>query len=139
MTWMTKKQATVALSSTEAEYMALTATAQEVIYNRHLIESVEFEQKGPTIVYCDNQSSIALTKNPVHHARTRHIDIKQHFIRQAVLNKQVEMRYIHTDENVADLFSKPLPQEKRVKHCNALGLVNLQDEPGSSSVKLKNA
>lgn len=86
VTWMSKKQLVIALSSTQAEYTALTAATQETIYNQHFMASIGFPQNKPTTIG-GNQSSLALAHNPVHHARTRHLDVKQHFIRQAMLNK----------------------------------------------------
>lgn len=124
VTWMSKKQSVVALSSTKAEYTALTAAAQETIYNRHFMASVGFPQDTVTTIFGDNQSSLALAHNPVHHAHTRHLDVKQHFIRQVVLN--VKLKYIPIAGNVADLFTKPLPKDRHGEHCRALGLVNLQ-------------
>lgn len=133
ISWMSKRQAVIALSSTEAEYTALTAAAQEAMYNRHFLESIGVPQKEPTVIYADNQSSIALAMNPVHHARTRHLDVKQHFIRQAVSSKQVKLQYVQTESNVADLFTKPLPRDRHLQHCESLGLVELKQPTTSKS------
>lgn len=127
LTWMSKKQVVVALSSTEAEYTALTAPSQETMYNRSFMQSIGYPQKEATVLRCDNQSALALAKNPIHHARTRHIDVKQHFIRQAVTNGHVKFEYVQIDKNIADLFTKSLPKECHVEHCSGLGLTSLLD------------
>ncbi|PKU78319.1 putative mitochondrial protein [Dendrobium catenatum] len=82
ISWTVKKQPTVARSSTEAEYRALAAATTEVLWLRRLVEELHIPQNSPTKIYCDNTSAISLAKNPVFHARTKHIEIDHHFIRQ---------------------------------------------------------
>ncbi|KAL0343433.1 UNVERIFIED_CONTAM: hypothetical protein Sangu_1230700 [Sesamum angustifolium] len=79
--WASKKQATVAQSSAEAEYIAAAATSNQAIWLRRILEDMGEKQKEPTRIYCDNKSAIAITKNPVQHSRTKHIDIKYHSLR----------------------------------------------------------
>ncbi|GAC1660287.1 MAG: hypothetical protein PVS3B3_30240 [Ktedonobacteraceae bacterium] len=119
--WSSKRQATVALSSTEAEYMALTHATKEAIWLRTLLEELGYVQETTTI-YEDNQSSIALARNPVHHVRTKHIDIQHHFIREKVESKEVDLTYMPTDEMVGDALTKPLPYPKFAKFVTAMGL-----------------
>nr|KYP41864.1 Copia protein [Cajanus cajan]KYP41874.1 Copia protein [Cajanus cajan]KYP41875.1 Copia protein [Cajanus cajan]KYP41878.1 Copia protein [Cajanus cajan] len=68
------------------------------------------QQDGPTTIYCDNKSAIAITKNLVHHSRTKHIAIKYHFIREVETTKEIKMEYCKTEEQVADIFTKALPR-----------------------------
>ena len=82
-----KGKLAIALSSTEAEYMAMSSAAQEAIWLRRLLSSLGFSQK-PTILYEDNQGAIALSKNPKSHSRTKHIDIRYHFIREIIERKE---------------------------------------------------
>ena len=92
--------------------MALTQAAKETIWLRQLMSELGFQTtiRKPTIVYEDNQSAIALAKNPVYHARTKHIDVQYHFIRNKVESKEIELRYLPTKEMIADALTKPLPR-----------------------------
>ena len=121
VSWGSKKQATVALSSTEAEYMALTEAAKEATWLRRLFDELGFQQKS-TIIHEDNQSCIALAKNPVHHARSKHIDIQHHFIRDKVNSEEIKLVYTPTEEMVADVMTKALPAPKFSKCREKMGL-----------------
>ena len=83
ITWSSKKQNSVALSTVEAEYMALSVATQEAIWLRQL-EELGMKDAGPTLIYEDNQGAISMAKNPVFHKRTKHIQIRYHFVREAV-------------------------------------------------------
>jgi len=124
VSWSSKRQATVALSSTEAEYMALTHTTKESIWLRTILKELGFAQNDATTLYEDNQSCIALAKNPIHHARTKHIDIQHHFVREKVESKEVELAYMSTDDMVADALTKPLA---RPKFAKLVAQMNLRD------------
>lgn len=100
--WSSKKQSIVALSSTKAEYAAATSAARDVMHMRNMLESLGYKHKIPANMRCDNQSAIAIAKNLVAHARTRHFEVKQHFIRKAIEDKVIDMEYIRTDENDAE-------------------------------------
>jgi len=125
--WNSKKQATVALSSTEAEYMALTQAVKQSLWlqgalsemgaKKHLLEVEEIQ--------IDNQGAIALARNPEYHARTKHIDIQYHFIREDVENPEIKRAYCPTSENTADVFTKALPNVAFTKHTLGLGLRDL--------------
>lgn len=112
--WNSKKQSTVALSTAEAEYNAVTSAARQGVWLRRMLEELNCKQKGATIILCDNQSTIAMSKNPVFHSRTKHIDTKQHFIRELVEQKEIELEYVNTNEQVADIMTKALAREKFV-------------------------
>jgi hypothetical protein len=90
--------------------MAASAAAQEAIHLRRLLESLGFKQEGPTIIYDDNQGAIAMTENPVMHKRSKHIDIRYHFVREAVARRDIKLTYVPTSEQAADLLTKPLPK-----------------------------
>jgi hypothetical protein len=122
VTWNCKRQQTVALSSTEAEYMALCNAAKEAIWLRGLLKEIGCEQEGATVLYGDNQGSIALAKNPVYHARTKHIDVQHHFIRNLVEGKEIDLEYVHTSQNIADVLTKPLVKAKHLKCVNDMGV-----------------
>lgn len=112
ISWKSKKQSIVALSSCEAEYVAMTAAMQEGNFLRQLFSDIRGSGRDIIVLNVDNQGAIALAKNPVHHQRSKHIDIKFHFIRSEVENGIVDLKYVPSDVNIADIFTKPLPKQK---------------------------
>jgi len=112
ISWSSKRQATVALSSTEAEYMALTHATKEAIWLRSLLDELGFKQHHPTTLFEDNQSAIALAKNPVYHMQSKHIDIQYHFTREKLESNEIELVYKPTIEMIADALTKPLTRPK---------------------------
>lgn len=116
ISWKSKKQPTVALSTCEAEYMALSATAQESLYLVHLLAGMDNEADFTTVtVFEDNQGAIALSKNPVCRQRCKHIDIRYHFVRSAVGDGKIILEYCPTDRMVADIFTKPVTNMRMEK------------------------
>ncbi|CAL4153012.1 unnamed protein product, partial [Meganyctiphanes norvegica] len=113
ISWRSSKQRSVATSSCEAEYIALTEAVKESKFLRQLLSDMTGCEKESVLLYCDNQSAMKLAKNPVFHDRSKHIDIKYHFIREAVIDDAiVVLKYIPTAKNVADIFTKPLSKVK---------------------------
>ena len=110
--WASKKQATVAQSSAEAEYIAAAMTTSQAIWLKRILEDMGELQEEATKIYCDSKSAIAMAKNPIFHSRTKHISIKYHFIREAEANKEIELKHCKTEEQVADIFTKALPRGK---------------------------
>ncbi|UYV66049.1 hypothetical protein LAZ67_3006289 [Cordylochernes scorpioides] len=110
--WESKKQQTVTLSSTESEYIALCEAGKEAVYLRALLDEMGFGEllNGPTVLKTDNQGAQQLARNPVYHARTKHIDIKWHYIRSICSDGLVEVVHTPTQENVADILTKGLPR-----------------------------
>ena len=109
--WQSRQQTSVALSSMEAEYMALCATAQEAVWLASLLTDIGYTQAAPILIYEDNQSAIAYSKNNTDHKRTKHIDTKYHFVRERINDGLISLEYIGTLLNVADIFTKPLLSE----------------------------
>jgi hypothetical protein len=125
ISWSSKKQATVALSSTEAEYRgAAIATCEEVWIRRLLADLGEYID-GVVTIWCDNMSSIQLAKNPVFHARTKHIEVHYHFLREKVIDGEVDLQYVNTNEQVADIFTKGLSIEKHAQFRDMLGVLRI--------------
>jgi hypothetical protein len=112
VSWSSKNQPTLSLSSTEAKYKSLSVATCEVVWLRRLLQDVGKEQKEPTMIKCDNQSSINLAKNPIFHARTNHVDAQFHFVREKLQSNEITLMYCNTSENVADIFTKPLGKIK---------------------------
>ncbi|PKU78648.1 Retrovirus-related Pol polyprotein from transposon TNT 1-94 [Dendrobium catenatum] len=106
VSWTVKKQVTVAKSSTEAEYRSLSAATSDVIWLRRLVEELDLPQSSPTPIYCDNTSAIAIARNPVFHARTKHIEIDYQFIRQHIKNGAISITHISSDAQIADILTK---------------------------------
>jgi hypothetical protein len=108
VSWSAKKQPIVSRSSTEAEYRALAITTAEMFWLRMLLKDIHvFLSTTPTI-WCDNVSALALASNRIYHTRTKHIEVDYHFVREKVLNQDVLLRFISTDDQVADVFTKGL-------------------------------
>ncbi|XP_074301007.1 secreted RxLR effector protein 161-like [Silene latifolia] len=121
VTWSSKKQDIVALSSTEAEYVASGAAGRQAVWLRKLLADLGSVQENATILRCDNKSAISMTKNPAYHARTKHIEVSHHFIRGLVSSGKVELQFCGTDQNV-DLFTKSLPQAKHQLFMERIGV-----------------
>src|SRR6266487_1382475 len=122
VSWAAKRQEIVVLSTTEAEFVATTHAAKEATWLRRLISEVFRPLAVPTPLYCDNHSAIALMKDGSFHARTKHIDIRYHYIRFVVENGTIQLIYCPTDAMVADMFTKVLPNAKAKHFATALGL-----------------
>ena len=122
VSWSSKKQPTVALSTAEAEYMAASNATKEAIWLRTLLRDMGFPPTQATTIHADNQACIALARNPVVHSRAKHIDIRHHFICERVANKEVDLRYCSTKDMLADIFTKQLPRDAFEKFRAALGV-----------------
>ena len=120
---ISQKQATVALSTAEVEYVALGSATQEAIWLRRLMTDLNVSQVNPTVIREDNQGAIAMAKNPVGHKRTKHIDIKHHFIREAVHDGTIALEYCETKQMLVDILTKALPKPQFEKLREKLGLV----------------
>ncbi|WKA00249.1 hypothetical protein VitviT2T_018628 [Vitis vinifera] len=128
--WNLRKQAVVAQSTTEAEYISLAAAANQAIWLRKLLADLVQEQSSPTELYCDNKSAISITQIPVQHGRTKHINVKFHSIREAENNSLVKLHYYSTDEQLADIMTKGLPKSRLEFLRLKLGMskANLKEE-----------
>ena len=100
------------MSSCEAEYIALTDAMKEANFLRQLWADMTGENRKIVELYADNKGAISLSKNPVHHTRTKHIDICYHFIRSEIESGIVDLKYVPSASNIADMFTKPLPKSK---------------------------
>ena len=105
---MRRKQKLVALSTANAEYIAASMACCEVVWLRKLFSELFEHMLDTTMIFCDNQSGIHLSENPVFHDHSKHIDIKYHFIRDMVQWEAIRLQHVRTDEQVADILTKPL-------------------------------
>jgi len=123
VSWSSKRQPIVALSTTEAEYVAAAHSVKEVLWLWAFLGEITRPLSAPTTLNFDNQSSITLTKDSQFHARTKHIDLRFHFIHKAVTNGTITMAYCLTQLMVADILTKPLVRGKTKEHTGSLGLL----------------
>ena len=124
VSWSSKKQPTVALSSTEAEYRGRAMAACEIAWLRKLLQSLGCKVEKPVTLYCDNMSSIQLANNPVFHARTKHIEVHYHYVQEKVLAHEIDLVYVSTHEQVADIFTQSLGAEKMQRFRAMLGVLD---------------
>lgn len=121
---VSKKQTTHALSSTEAEYMAITHALQEGIWLKSLFTALHVSLRLPIILYVDNTEAISLSKEPKNHGHFKHIDIRYHFIREYIENGVVLPNWFSSHRNIADILTKALPRPLFLKHATGLQLVS---------------
>ncbi|XP_048485493.1 uncharacterized protein LOC119691901 isoform X3 [Plutella xylostella] len=123
ISWSSKRQPTVALSSTEAEYMALSSAIQEAMWLKQLQEDFWPSLSNDSFdVYCDNQSALSIAGHDVYHARSKHIDVRYHFIREKIEAKQISLKYQCSEDMVADALTKGLQRLKHDRHLSTMGL-----------------
>ena len=111
ISWQSKLQKCVSLFTTEAGYIAATEARKEIIWMKQFLQELDLKQKYYT-VHCDSQSAIDVSKNVMYHARTKHIDVRYHWIMKAIKEQLFQIRKIHTDENTTDMMTKIIIKEK---------------------------
>jgi hypothetical protein len=121
ISWFSKKQNCVSLSTVEAEYIAAGSGCSQLLWMKQMLTEYNVEQDVMTL-FCDNISAINISKNPVQHSRTKHIDIRHHFIRELVEKKVVTLEHIATEDQLADIFTKPLDAVRFERLRSALGV-----------------
>jgi hypothetical protein len=127
LAWSSKQQAVVALSSCEAEYLATTHCARDILWFRNLFAELGFPQIQPTTLFCDNQGTVACTHDPHAHSKMKHIAIREHFIRDCIVKRLIDVVHVAGDKNIADLFTKPL---HRVLHARWVNMLRLDASQG---------
>ena len=128
ISWRSNKQNCIALSTAEAEYVALSSAAQEAVWLSRLLQDINFNNLGlPVTLFEDNQAAISIAENPQNHPKTKHIGIKYHYIRDLVSKNVISLEYCPTDMMLADIFTKSLSPEKFVKLRSMLGMMSFDD------------
>ena len=121
--WTRKKQTSISLSTTKAKYIAATECCTQIEWMRQTLQDIKIMFEEPITIYCDNTSAISLSKNPVQHSKSKHIPIKFHYLREQAENKNIRLEYVSTQEQVADIFTKPLRRDVFVYLSQILGVV----------------
>ena len=115
----------VALSTTEAEYIAAALCACQCVWLRRVLEKLRVEEKIGTVIMCDNSSTIQLSKNPLFHGKSKHIDVRFHFLRDLVNDGVVELSYCNSQDQIADIMTKLLKLEQFEKLRDMLGVTEV--------------
>ena len=112
----------MALSTTKAEYIAASFAAYQIIWLKSVLESIKFKQEGPATLFCDNSSTISVSKDPVLHGRTKHIRIQFHFFRELVNEREINIEFCISEEQLAYVFTKALGGHIFTRNVAALGV-----------------
>ncbi|XP_052728602.1 secreted RxLR effector protein 161-like [Vigna angularis] len=127
VSWASKKQPVVSLSTTEAEYIAAALCACQCIWLRRILEQLGSKEKKETKILCDNSSTIQLSKHPVFHGRSKHIAVRFHFLRDLVNDQVVSLAYCSSNEQVADIMTKPLKLDQFERIRSMLGVIKVTE------------
>jgi hypothetical protein len=111
VSWSSKKQNSIALSTTEAEYVATGACCAQLLWMKQTLRDFGCEQSKIPLL-CDNERAIKLADNPVNHSRTKHIDIRHHFLRDHQAKEDIDVQHVRTEFQLADIFTKPLDESR---------------------------
>lgn len=137
VTWCSKKQSVVSRSSAEAEYRSLANCVSELLWIQQLLDEVGIPLIKLPIVWCDNSSVVFVTENPTHHARMKHVEIDHHFVREKVLAGMLQINFVPSNQQIADVLTKPIPPKLFASFRHALRVLTL-NEVGDQKLK-KNA
>eukprot|EP00253_Pinus_taeda_P014154 PITA_14154 len=124
VSWFSKKQSSIALSTAEVEYVATASCCTQLLWMMQTFKDFQITCTPPISILCDNTSAISISKNPVMHLKTKHIPIKYHFLREQVLEQKVKLEYVPSKEQVANILTKPLPRETFEYLGQKLGVVD---------------
>ena len=125
VTWSSQRQKLVTLSTTESEYVAASSACKEAVWLRKLLRNLNCGSEKATVIFVDNQSAIRLVKNPEYHKRTKHIDIRYHFIREKSEAKEIAVEYVPSELQKADIFTKALTKQRFKSLCESMRVLNI--------------
>ena len=108
VSWSSKKQSSVSLSTAEAEYIAAAGCCTQILWMKQMLKDMHIQYDDPIPIFCDNTSAISISRNPMMHSKTKHIPIKYHFLREQVLSKVIKLEYVGTK----DQLTNPLPKSQ---------------------------
>jgi hypothetical protein len=121
--WISKKQGSISLSTTEVDYIATTTCCTQILWMIQTLVNLKVTYTDPIPLHCDNTSAISLSKNHVIHSKYKHIPIKYHYLREQVTNIIVQLNYIPSTEQIVDIFTKPLVATPFGYLCQKLGVI----------------
>ena len=124
VTWTCQRQKSVAVSTTAAEYVSASLATREAVWLRKLLNDLGHQTADALVLYVDNQNAIRLIKNPEFHKRTKHIDTQYHFVRDQYEANVIDVKYIPSENQKADIFTKALPRDRFKRLCDAIGVRN---------------
>ena len=122
--WTSKKQTSISMSTTEEEYIVAAECCTQIEWMRQNLQDIKIMFEEPITIYCDNTSDIILSKNLVQHSKSKHIPIKFHYLREQAENKNIRLEYVSTQEQVANIFTKPLSRDVFEYLRQRLGVVS---------------
>jgi len=120
--WLSRKQKTIACSTCDAEYIAVSESCHEAVWLRLFLNELGLLHPGSTLLLCDNNGALSLAYDPSHHTRSKHIDVRFHYIRERTDDGTINIGRIPSADNLADLFTKALPRPAFERFRNFLGL-----------------
>jgi hypothetical protein len=126
VSWSSKKQTSVALSTAEAEYVAAGQCCAQLLWMRQTLQDFGYNL-SKVLLLCDNESAICLADNPVEHSRTKHIDIRHHFLRDHQQKGDIDVYHISTKNQLADIFTKPLDEKRFCRLGSELNVLDLRN------------
>jgi hypothetical protein len=126
VSWSSKKQNSVALSTAEAEYISAGSCCAQLLWMKATLNDFGIKFKNVPL-FCDNESAIKMTQNLVQHSRTKHIDIRHHFIRDHQQKGDISIESIGTEDQLADIFTKPLDEKRFYKLKNELNILDFSN------------
>ena len=135
VTWKSKKQNVVARSSAEAEYRAMASTASELTWIKQLLADLNIKTEEPMKMFCDNQAARHIASNPVFHERTKHIKVDCHFIREKIQSNEIEIPFVRSEDQLADIFTKGLEPRPFNRNVDKLGLTDIYNPNLRGSVE----
>ena len=128
VSWKSKKQTCVAISTAEAEYIAAAACTSQIIWIQSQLRDYAINMKKVPL-YCDSQSAIRICPNPLQHSKTKHIALRYHFIKDHVEDGNIEIHFVKTTEQFVDIFTKPLDEKSLVRILAGLGMIDANSIP----------
>jgi len=129
LSWSSKKQTCTALSTTEAEYVAACEATKTAVWLSCLLQDFTGMEQQKVPIYCDNQGAVRLAYNPEFHQKTKHIPLRYHYTCDQVSSGKIEVKYVQTDEQLADIFTKAFPGPKFIEMRKRIGVGKLSDQP----------
>jgi hypothetical protein len=125
ISWRSKKQTVVTRSTAEAEFRAMASGLCELMWIKMLLIELQLHQSVPLQLYCDNQAAINIVHNPVHHDRTKHVEIDRHFIKEKLEKGVLQVTYVKSVDQLADVLTKGMSVVSFARTCNKMGLIDI--------------